>query len=125
MFAWTLSMSNAVPRMLPVMYLHTVPCTDCRSLVSQTEPLDFLECACLNGGVYHMSHAYVKAGTATVFYSCLILLGDMPPEIFAILQSCWDHQVALATTLVTWALHLSFGLKITPRGICICRRWRC
>ena len=59
-------MSYAVPQMPPVMYLATVPCIDCRDLVSETEPFDFWEWGLLNGGMYHMSDAYVKAGTATV-----------------------------------------------------------
>ena len=52
--------------MPPVMYLATVPCIDCRDLVSETELFDFWEWGLLNGGMYHMSDAYVKAGTATV-----------------------------------------------------------
>ena len=59
-------MSYAVPRMPPVIYRAAVPWIDCRDLVSETEPHDFWECGLLNVGIYHMSDAYVKAGTATV-----------------------------------------------------------
>ena len=52
--------------MPPVIYLAAVPCIDCRDLVSETEPFDFWEWGLLNGGMYHMSDGYVKAGTATV-----------------------------------------------------------
>ena len=52
--------------MPPVIYCAVVPWIDCRDLVSETEPHDFWECGLLNGGIYHMSDAYVKAGTATV-----------------------------------------------------------
>ena len=64
--AWASSMSYAVPRMPPVIYLTAVPQIDCRDLVSETDPHDIWECDCLNGGMYHMSGAYVKAGTAMV-----------------------------------------------------------
>ena len=59
-------MSYAEQRMLPVIYHAAVPWIDCRDLVSETEPHDFWECGLLNVGIYHMSDAYVKAGTATV-----------------------------------------------------------
>ena len=52
--------------MPPVIYIAAVPWINCRDLVSETEPHDIWECGCLNGGMYHMLDAYVKAGTATV-----------------------------------------------------------
>ena len=64
--AWASSMSYAVPWMPPVIYLAAVPWVDCRDLVSETDPHDIWECGHLIGGMYHMSDAYVKAGTATV-----------------------------------------------------------
>ena len=79
-----------------------------------TEPCEFLLWASLKGGTYQMSKAYMRAGPATVLYSCQALGGGRP-VVFANHQSCCVHLVAFTVTLLVWALQLSFGSKVTPK----------
>ena len=114
------STSCAVPFIPPVICLAAFPCIESSSLVTPTRPSDFWECAILNGGMYHTSAAYVRAGIATVLNSSLVLLGERPPVDLVMRVSCWFQRIALAVVFAIWAFQVSLGSKITPRFLYVC-----
>lgn len=108
-------MSAAARDSAPVMCLAAFRCTEVRFVVVPFEQRVILECGIVWTPVYQTSAAYVKAGTATVFHSCLIRLGGMPPEILLMRHSWLVHQVALDTAFSAWSLKDRRGSKNTPR----------
>ena len=63
-------MSKAVPLMPSVMCLVAAPWIEQRGLGALTDLDDFFMWGNLNGRTYQMSDTWVKAGIATVLYSC-------------------------------------------------------
>lgn len=107
--------SAAASESAPVMCLAALRWMVVSLVVAYLDPRVFLDPGMVWRPVYQTSAAYVNAGTATVFQSCLSLRGHMPPVFLLMRHNCAVHHDAFEIAFSACSLKDRRGSNMTPR----------